>query len=132
MIAQYVWRRFGFRGLALILFGTMYVLIGVGVIFNHMRVPGVLYTYLPVWLRVCVWAGSGLLAIVGAVRPGLGEKHWPGRTKQPPVAEIVGFGALAFAPTERAISFAWAMIIQPTATWLTGFAIYLLLTLVIL
>ena len=133
MIVRSVRRRLGFRGLALILFGIMFVLIGVGVTFNPARVTGLFYTYLPLWTRVGLWAGAGMMAIIGAIRPGLGEKHWPGRTERPPVAEIMGFSALAIAPTERALSFLWGLIDgHASGAWVTGFAVYLLLTSIIL
>lgn len=125
MIVHRVRRRLGFRGLALVMFGSMWVSIGISVPFNPDRIPGLIHTYLPVWFRTGIWVGTGLLAILGALRPGLGEKHWPGRTERPPVAEIIGFGALAFAPTELVLSFAWALIAHPKLSWLIGFEMWL-------
>ena len=132
MIVHRVRRRLGFRGLALAMFGTIWISIGISIPFNPDRIHGLIHTYLPVWFRVGIWVATGLLAILGAVRPGLGEKHWPGRTERPPTAEIVGFGALAFAPTERALSFVWGLFWHPNGAWFLGFVVWLLLALLVL
>lgn len=130
-VARRIRHRLGYRGLALTMFGIIYILIGFGVLANPMRNPVLLHTHLPVGVRMAIWIGSGLLAILGAVQPGLGAPHWPGKTIRPPVAQIIGFASLAFGPVERAISYAIGMALQPTWVWLNAFAVWTLLALLI-
>lgn len=106
-------RRLGYRGLALTMFGAMFAVIGVGVLGNPVRDAQLLHTLLPIWVRVGLWTVAGLSGVVTAWRA-----RW-----QP-----LGFAALTIPPAERALSFTWAMISEPSIARLTGAAVYVLLS----
>ena len=90
----------GRRGELLITFGLLWILFGGSILFTEsgMQVSGLLHTYLPIWLRVTLWATTGALALWAAV--------W-----QTPRWQAVGFAALVIMPMERALSYlsAWGM-----------------------
>jgi hypothetical protein len=109
--------RLRYRGLTLLMFGLMFVVLGIAVVVNPMFDPNLFHTWLPMWFRVTVWSGAGLVAIVAAW-----FKQW----------EFLGFAALFIGPFERFISFTTAMIFVPSPLRLTGSALYLLLSLAIL
>lgn len=106
----------GYRGLTLMTFGAMFMVLGVGVLANPMVDPNLWHTHLPIWFRMLIWSGAGATALVVAWRP---QWQW------------LGFSALFVGPAERAMSFGAAMVMEPSLGRLTGTAIYLLLTLTV-
>lgn len=105
-------RRLGYRGLALTMFGAMFIVIGLGTWAHPGYVPELVHTHLPLWLRVGIWAGCGLVGMVTA---------WFAR------AQFVGFAALVIPPVERAYSYGYALVSGPNVERLSGTALYLLL-----
>lgn len=109
-------RRIGFRGLFLVMFGAMFAVIGLGVLANPMTDPHLWHTQLPIWFRLLIWCGAGLVAVAAAWQPRI----------QP-----IGFAALFVGPAERFVSFTGSMIMEPSFMRLTGAGLYLLLTLTV-
>jgi hypothetical protein len=115
-------KRVGYRGIALILWGTMFVLIGVGTYLNPNPNPAqgdLWHLTLPTMFRALMWSAPGLVAIIAA---------FTGRE----VLKVVAFVLLIFAPVVLMTSFAMAMVTPFAPARLTGFAIYLLLVLALL
>ena len=110
-------QRIGFRGLSLVMFGSMFMVIGLGVLANPAVDPNLWHTQLPVWFRMLVWCGAAVVALVAAWQPSL----------QP-----LGFAALFVGPAERFVSFTSGMVMEPSFARLTGAALYMLLALTIL
>lgn len=88
--------RVGRRKAILVVLGSIWVLIGVSILLRAPMTPvsGVLFTYLPGWVRVLLWASSGTIALIAAAIP---EKE--------PKPEAIGFAALYIMPAERAVSY---------------------------
>jgi hypothetical protein len=103
----------GFRGAALLIFGIIYVFMGVAITFNPAPDPTLFHTQIPLPIRILIWAGAGAVAIVAAFLPRL---------------EVIGFALLFIGPAERFLSFGWAMIAGPNLMRLTGVCVYLLHT----
>jgi hypothetical protein len=114
-------RWIGYQGTDLLYFGLMYQIFGLAVILDPQRNPMLFHTHLPVWLRVFIWSGAGVFAVVAAFT----HRRWPRMSR-------IGFAALVFGPAERFTSYATGMIRQPTTVWLAATAFYLLLTLIIM
>jgi hypothetical protein len=102
---------FGFRGAALLIFGIIYVFMGVAITFNRTVDPALIHTQIPFPIRVAIWSGAGVIAILAAFMP-----RW----------EIIGFALLFIGPAERFLSFAVALISEPNLMRLTGVCVYLL------
>jgi hypothetical protein len=94
--ARRVVRYIGFRGAALILFALSYIGIGIGIIGNPQTDSGLVHTMLPIWLRVSLWCGSGLIALAAAVVC----PRW----------QSIGFGVLFLPPAQRALSYAIELV----------------------
>lgn len=92
------WRSFyKFQRTMLVLMGMMYLFRGVQVLTDpHELMPSWTPPHLliAIWIRVVLWSGIGLTAIITAYR---------GRTS-------VGFAALMVMPVERAVSYLWSAI----------------------
>jgi hypothetical protein len=89
-------RRFGYRGRALTLVGTVWVLVGIGVLLHPYQHPDALLLHerLPLALRTILWLGAGVCALV--------TSWWP------PGADRFGFMALVVPAAIRAGSYAWS------------------------
>jgi hypothetical protein len=113
----------GYRGIALILWGTMFALIGLGTYLNPNPNPtqaaDLWHLTLPIMFRALMWSAPGLFAVIIA---------FTGRE----VIKVVGFVLLSFAPIVLMTSFAIAMVTPFNPARLTGFAVYLLLVLALL
>ncbi len=114
-------RWLGYRGCALMMFGLIWVFLGVAVLANNDANPVLFHTHFPIWFRFSIWAGAGVLAIIAAITHDQWE--WTGH---------IGFGALFIGPGERALSYGWAMVSEPNIRWLAATSVYLLLSGVIL
>lgn len=64
MSPRRVFRRVGNRGIVLSLLGFLWVLTAIGLGAKPMDRPGLPDDALPVWFRVAMWGGAGLLALV--------------------------------------------------------------------
>lgn len=97
-------KRFGYRGRALSLVGIVWILIGVATYADPDRDPAqiLLVEYLPLWLRIVLWVGAGVVALV--------TSWWP------PGADRFGFMALIAPAMIRAGSYGWSWLTY----WLTG------------
>ena len=109
--------RLGYRGAALLMFGLIYVFIGLAVLTNTEVNPVLFHTQLPIWFRILIWSGAGGVATVAA----LAKRRWP-------TMAHVGFGVLVIGPGERMLSYGRALIGEPAFNWLAATLIYLLLT----
>lgn len=88
----------GRRGATLVLFGLVWIMVGISVPINDMGSPTswvLLHQRLPLVVREALWIGTGIAAILGG-------------TVERPKWEQVGFSALLVAPIIRAGSFAWS------------------------
>lgn len=86
------------RGVTLLTFGLIWAIIGIDVYFDPTdagRTADLIYTRLPIWFRVIIWVGPGILALLA----------FRNRRLQP-----VAFGALVVAPAERLIAYGWAVL----------------------
>jgi hypothetical protein len=106
----------GYRGAALIIFGIVFVLMGLAVTFNPTPDPALWHTLIPLPIRIFIWSGAGAVSILGALLP-----RW----------ETLGFCALFIGPFERFLSFAGALISEPNLMRLTGVLVYLLLAMLV-
>jgi hypothetical protein len=105
----------GFRGAALTLFGLTFAGIGIGVLGYPFAPPELFYSHLPVWVRSGIWIGSAVVAIAGAT---FDRPHW----------QSYGFAALFIGPSERAISYVGALVLEePSLRWVAGVAVYSLI-----
>lgn len=117
-------RRLGYRGVVLLLFGLVYICIGLAVLGESDYRPDLIHTRLPEWVRVAIWCVPGIVAVIAA----LDHK-----------AQSWGFGLLFFPAAERCISFTLAWLptdssIVPgnfNGSRLTGALLYLLLMAII-
>lgn len=111
--------RLGYRGLALLIFGLIYGVLGYSVWANPEPMPELLHTHLPLWLRLAIWCGAGGVAVAVAVCVFLNAN----------VARLerVAFGLLIVGPILRCTSFLWAVIAGSGLMWLAGVAVWLLL-----
>lgn len=107
--------RLGRRGAMLLMMGTAYLFIGAGEPFREVATyPGAWHQYLPIWLRVSIWAVPGVLAVVAATR-----RRW--RT------DAVGWFSLFIAPFIRSVSYAtsfavWVVTGGRDGSWVAIFA----------
>lgn len=85
--------RYGYRGRALTLVGLVWILVGLTVLREPERVP-LVSEWLPLWLRVALWTGAGLVALLTSWWP-------PGRDRW-------GFMALVVPAAIRALAYAWS------------------------
>jgi hypothetical protein len=92
-------QRFGYRGRALTLVGVVWILVGVAVILHPYVDPNrmMLHEHLPISVRVVLWVGAGVCALV--------TSWWPAG------ADRFGFMALVIPATIRAGSFAWSALL---------------------
>ena len=120
-------RRFGFRGIVQLIFGGLFVAIGIGVLTMPDRVADLIHTHLPVAFRLCIWAGAGTLGIAAAFF----QPRWEGDAGRLRL-ERWAWGTLAIGPAERCVSFLWACISTGNLERLTGMVVYLLLTLLLI
>jgi hypothetical protein len=102
---------FGYRGAALLIFGIIYVFMGVAITFNRAVDPALIHTQIPFPIRIAIWSGAGMVAILAAFLP-----RW----------EIIGFALLFIGPAERFLSFSVALLSEPNLMRLTGVCVYLL------
>jgi hypothetical protein len=102
--------RVGYRGAGLLIFGIIWILLAVAVYADPAPVDHLWHTHLPVWLRMLIWGGPGILAILGARLFQL--ERW-------------AFGTLFIGPAERTLSFASAMVTEPSISRLAGALVYL-------
>jgi hypothetical protein len=109
-------KRVGYRGMVLLLFGTIYIFIGLAVIGADDYRPELIHTHLPTFVRVLIWDIPGLVAVGVAIDDKM--QAW-------------GFGLLFIPPAERAVSFLVAAVTVPTWQRVPGLLIYLLLVVVI-
>jgi hypothetical protein len=90
--------RLGRRGSFLLLLGLCWVGVGVGIFFGPATTEqGAQYLpheHLPHWLRLVLWAGTGLVAIGYCL-------------KEPPGTDTIGFVTLSLMPLERVASYFW-------------------------
>lgn len=111
-------RALGRRGAVLVMLGGLWVLQGIGIAVSpRTREPGAEFLFheqLPIWLRFCLWAGTGLIAA------------WFAFLREPPGRDAPGFIALVIMPLERAASFGvgfalWAYhVASERIAWLPG------------
>ena len=92
--------RWGSRGAVLALLGVLWVTIGLQTALTQPGVPydpdtAILHHWLPLWVRVVLWVGSGVVAIVTAAT---------GR------GEAVGWSALWIMPVVRTVSYGWSAL----------------------
>lgn len=108
-------RHIGYRGAALIIFGLMYIGIGVGTTYSAVKDPHIWYTTWPMWLRVTEWCSTGGFAILAAAT-GVGS------------LKTAAFVGLYIGPVLRACSLIVAVAIHFEVQLLTGVFVWLLLT----
>lgn len=98
-MAKRLLRHAGNRGAVLAILGVLWILTAIGIATTPITTTGRLlpYEYLPVWLRVALWAVPGAIAVVSAVR-----RSWD------PIAWMLLIAPVA----ERAIGFAFAWIVN--------------------
>lgn len=108
--------RLGYRGLILMSFGLIYIMIGLSVIAAHDYAPELVHTHLPKWFRIGLWCVPGLIAVLVA----------PQRNRQ-----NIGFAVMFLPPAERAISYGVAVITVPTLTRVPAALIYLIIVVTI-
>lgn len=92
--------RLGKRGVSLFLLGVIWVTLGVETVDSNItyRDDGaILFTILPLWLRVGLWVLTGLIAIWASTA------NWKN-------AQAIGFAALVVMPIERAIGYLWSFL----------------------
>jgi hypothetical protein len=119
-----IYLKVGYRGLALVTFGSLWILVGVSSLTSAGVVPpdpNLIHTKLPIFLRFAVWSILGVYAFVmGVIRNQL---------------RPTGFAALFIGPFERFLSYTYALFTtaslaehSPEWRYLTGLALYLVLT----
>lgn len=92
-------RRIGRRGIFLLLLGALWILMAASVIANSSQInpdDAIVYERLPVWLRIALWVGSGIVMIIAGLSP---AKH-----------QTWGFVIAAIMPFQRVVSGAWSVI----------------------
>jgi hypothetical protein len=92
----------GNRGIVLGMLGILWILTAVGVLTATTVRPEILHERLPIWLRVAIWTGPGLLALVATV-----WRRW----------DELAWGLLIIPPAERLLSYgvAWVTDAYPPA-----------------
>jgi hypothetical protein len=110
-------RRFGYRGIALTLFALAFVGIGLGTPYSPPAPPELLYSLIPIWVRVVVWIGCGVVAFVGAVSRRDEWQSW-------------GFAVLLIPLLgERLLSYVGAVLVEDnTMRWAAGGFVWFLFT----
>jgi hypothetical protein len=88
-------RRFGFRGTALVIIGTIWVGIGFSITGEPDRPPLLLMELLPDWLRIFLWLGSGTLAVALGLTKG---------------NDAIGWVALYLMPAVRIASYSFGTV----------------------
>lgn len=104
-------RKFGYRGLILLMFGLIYVSIGLSVIGAHDYRQELVHTHLPVPVRVLIWCIPGVVSAVVSA-----DGKW----------QTLGFGLLFLPPAERAVSYFVAVVTVPTWQRLPAVLVYVL------
>lgn len=66
----------GNRGIALAMLGILWILTAVGIAFEPLRRAALLHELLPVWVRVVLWGGPGVLALLASVWRKLDVDAW--------------------------------------------------------
>ena len=92
--------RLGKRGVSLFLFGVMWVALGVETVDSHYSYypeEAVLFTFLPIWLRLGMWTVTGLIAIWASTA------SWKN-------AQAVGFAVLVIMPVQRVAGYLWSFL----------------------
>lgn len=88
--------RLGKRGEVLVVFGVLWLVIGLGVLVNPRDIsPTLLHAQLPIPARIGLWWLAGLLAIVTATR-----ERW----------QWIGYTALILPPAIRALSYVLSVV----------------------
>lgn len=127
MTRPYVWLRahLGRRGLALVAFSLVFALTGLAALLEPAQDGGrfILYTYLPVPLRLVLWFVPAALGLWSAFR-GIGR-------------DALGFAALVVPASIVAFSYAWSVVgylagLTDYALGWTGFGRWLLVLALIL
>jgi hypothetical protein len=106
----------GYRGGDLLLFGGVYVAIGLSVLSDPGYIEELVHTHLPLWFRLFLWVGFGIFAMLAAFKPRL---------------RALGFAALAIPPAERALSNGWAVLHFFDFSRSPGFFVYLIFTVMV-
>lgn len=104
MFARYLYpltRHLGHRGAFLLLFGVIWILVGVSLLPDtETPMPPhvlMLFEHLPLWLRIAYWMAPGTVAVVSAFLRGPGH-------------DTAGFALLIVAPIVRGGSYGWAWV----------------------
>ena len=87
----------GRRGAMLLVFGVLWMVVGVGVLDSSGVHAELLHERLPSWVRGGVWVVTGALAVFYAFRP-------------PGLSDRVGFASLYIMPAVRVLSYTMAWI----------------------
>lgn len=102
-------RRLGYRGLALVLFALAFVGIGVGLPSAPPAPPELLYSLIPLPIRVGVWIGCGVVALAGALSH---RETWQDRGFAVLLVPLLG---------ERLLSYVGAVLVEDdTLRWFSG------------
>lgn len=97
---DFMQERLGKRGVSLFLLGVMWVSLGVETMDSHLNSSieeAVLFTYLPIWLRLGLWVLTGLVAVWASTA------NWKN-------AQAVGFAVLVVMPIQRVIGYLWSFM----------------------
>jgi len=110
--------RLKYRGLVLLMFGLIYVAVGLSVIHANDYAPDLIHTHLPTWFRVALWALPGVVAVAVCA-----DHKW----------QAIAFGLLFLGPCERAVSFLVAVNPFDGANYdrLPGALVYVLISLMV-
>jgi hypothetical protein len=68
--------RIGNRGVALVMLGSLWILTALGLVVAPLKRTTLLDERLPIWLRICLWAVPGAVAIYSAVRKKWDAEAW--------------------------------------------------------
>jgi hypothetical protein len=128
-VLHFFYIHLGYRGLAFVAFGGMYIFIGVGVATHPNFDPNLRHTYLPIWFRFSIWGILGAVALsVGVIRSLAARQCWGIAVWLAPLASA----SLFCGPAERALSFLWAFIVTGDFFYAAGTGLYFVLTLTVL
>lgn len=101
-MVRWLARHLGHRGAFLLLFGVIWILVGVSLL-PDADIPArpphelLLFEHLPLWLRIAYWMAPGAVAFGSAFLRGPGH-------------DTAGFALLIVAPILRGGSYAWAWV----------------------
>jgi hypothetical protein len=108
--------RLGYRGLILLMFGLIYIMIGLSILGAEDYRPELVHTHLPLWFRLTLWIVPGIVSVAVSI-----DHKW----------QALGFGLLFLPPAERAISYLIAVVTIPSLQRIPAVLIYLLLVLTV-